>query len=181
MTAKYDANDKCRDNKKRNLHEVLEIEVPIKSADCFTHGCDAVGKRKPRVNGLEKAGHHFNGIKACRTRNLQDNEEYTEGLADMLECNGKRINKSDVDNGFNDAGKDKSSRTYALNLQKQISDTADGCLKDCKKHHQKPSAEIALPGSKASDVFMVHFKLIDGDKNNATNPKGEIGVKRRDT
>ena len=92
----------------------------------------------------------------------------------MLECNGKRINKSDVDNGFNDAGKDKA-RTYTESSRANLR-YSRWLLEDCRSII-KAIAEIAL-ATKASDIFMVHFKLIDGDKNNTANPKARL-VKRR--
>lgn len=52
--------------------QILDIQIAVISGNAFAHGVDAIGKREQRMQLLEKLRHHFDGVRAGRTRNLQD-------------------------------------------------------------------------------------------------------------
>ena len=76
--------------------QVKQVVERIHAADRLTQQIDAIGKGQQRVQPLEEAGHHLDGVHARRTRDLHDDKNDADCLADMLKRSGQRVNDVDV-------------------------------------------------------------------------------------
>ena len=76
--------------------QVKQVVERIHAADRLAQQIDAVGKGQQRVQPLEEAGHHLDGVHARRTRDLHDDKNDADCLADMLKRSGQRVNDVDV-------------------------------------------------------------------------------------
>ena len=127
---------------------------------------------------LEEAGHHLDGVHARRTRDLHDDKNDADSLADMLKRGGQRIDDVDVGERDSDAAQHEQQRVDALHANHQIAHRNDDGLERTQDHHQQPAAKVALTRRKATDALAVDLELVDGDEHIAAHPQRQIGVER---
>ena len=129
---------------------------------------------------LEEAGHHLDGVHARRTRDLHDDENDADSLADMLKRGGQRIDDIDVGERDGDAAQHEQQRVDALYANNQITHRNDDGLQCAQDHHEQPAAKVALARRKAANTFTVDLELVNGDEHIAAHPKRQIGVEGSD-
>ena len=158
--------------------QVKQIVERVHAADRLAQQIDAVGKGQQRVQPLEEAGHHLDGIHARRTRNLHDNQNDADCLADVLKRSGQRVNDVDVRKRDGNAAQHEQQRVNALYANDQITHRNDDGLQRAQDHHQQPATKVALTRGKAADAFAVDLELVDGDEHITAHPQRQIGVER---
>ena len=127
---------------------------------------------------LEEAWHHLDGVHTRRTRDLHDNQNDADSLADMLKRGGQRIDDIDVGERDGDAAQHEQQRADALHADHQIAYRNDDGLQRAQDHQEQPAAKVALTRGKAADAFAVDLELVDGDKHVAAHPQRQIGIER---
>ena len=160
--------------------QVKQVVERIHAADRLAQQIDAVGKGQQRVQPLEEAGHHLDGVHARRTRDLHDDENDADSLADMLKRGGQRIDDIDVGERNGDAAQHEQQRADALHANHQIAYRNDDGLQRAQDHHEQPAAKVALARRKAANTFTVDLELVNGDEHIAAHPKRQIGVEGSD-
>ena len=99
----------------------------------------------------------------------------------MPERHGERVNDVHVDERGENAGEDEQERMLALDAQREIADRGDDRLQESDRDEQQPTAHIALAWRVHADLLIaVHFKLVDRDEHESTDPQRKIRVERRD-
>ena len=160
--------------------QVKQVVKRVHAADRLAQQIDAVGKGQQRVQPLEEAGHHLDGIHARRTRNLHDDENDADCLADVLKRSGQRIDDIDVGERDGDAAQHEQQRVDALHANHQIAYRNDGGLERAQDHQEHPTAEVALARRKAANALAIDLELVDGDEYVTAHPKRQIGVEGSD-
>ena len=127
---------------------------------------------------LEEAGHHLDGIHARRTRDLHDDKNDANRLADMLKRGGQRIDDVDVRKRDGDATQHEQQRVDALYANHQIAHRHDDGLERAQDHQEHPTAEVALTRRKAANALAIDLELVDGDEHVTAHPQRQIGVER---
>ena len=83
---------------------------------------------------LEEAGHHLDGVHARRARNLHNDQDDADRLADMLKRGGQRIDDIDVGERNGDAAQHEQQRADALHANHQIAYRNDNGLERAQDH-----------------------------------------------
>ena len=160
--------------------QVEQVVERIHATDGLAQQVDAIGEGQQRMQPLEEAGHHLDGIHARRTGDLHNDEDDADCLADMLKGGGQRIDDVDVSERNSDAAQHKEQRIDALNANDQVAHRNDNGLERTQDHHQQPAAKVALTRRKATDALAVDLELVDSDEHIAAYPQRQIGVEGRD-
>ena len=176
-------DEKChRKEQGQNAH-VLPIIAVIHAEGRFPHGVDPIGEREQRVKPLEKVRRHLDGIGSRRARYLQDHKEDAERFPYVLKGNGQGIDQVDIDKGYQQSRPQESRCVFALGPQKaNVADADDQSLHQPYGDEQKPPAEVCLCGRQVpppQPFILIHLHAEDGDEDDAADPYGEIGIKRR--
>ena len=169
-------------NKERNDKEdaqdaqVEQVVERVHAADGLAQQVDAIGKGQQRMQPLEEAGHHLDGIHARRARDLHNDEDDADSFTDMLKGSGQRIDDVDVGERDGDAAQHKEQRIDALNANDQITHGNDDGLEGTQNHQQQPAAKVALARRKGTDALAVDLELVNGDEHVAAHPKRQVGI-----
>ena len=108
--------DKERDDKEHAQDaQVEQVVERIHATDGLAQQVDAIGEGQQRMQPLEEAGHHLDGIHARRAGDLHNDEDDANGFTDMLKGGGQRIDDIDVGERDSDAAQHKEQRIDALN------------------------------------------------------------------
>ena len=160
--------------------QVEQVVERVHAADGLAQQIDAVGEGQQRMQPLEEAGHHLDGIHARRAGDLHNDEDDANGFTDMLKRGGQRIDDVDVSERDSDAAQYKEQRIDALNANDQVAHRNDNGLERAQDHHEQPAAKVALARRKAANTFTVDLELVNGDEHIAAHPKRQIGVEGSD-
>ena len=144
----------------------------------FSHSTDAIRKRQERVQVLEECRCHFNRVCTWWSRNLKNNQDNAQCLADMLEWNRQCINNINIDKRKNHTENNHPYRMHDLRPRKQrIPQTHNKALNDTDHDIQQPSAHIHLWCRIVFHRFVsVYFHLNDRDQNNTAHPNCQVGI-----
>ena len=174
------ANKECDGKEHAQDAQVEQVVERIHATDGLAQQVDAIGEGQQRMQPLEEAGHHLDGIHARRAGDLHNDEDDANGFTDMLKGGGQRIDDVDVGERDCDAAQHKEQRIDALHANDQVAHRNDNGLERAQDHQQQPAAKVALTRRKATDALTVDLELVDGDEHIAAYPQRQIGVEGRD-
>ena len=164
--------DKERDGKEHAQDaQVEQVVERIHATNGLAQQVDAIGEGQQRMQPLEEAGHHLDGIHARRAGDLHNDEDDTNGFTDMLKRGGQRIDDVDVGERDCNAAQHEQQRANALHANDQISHRNDDGLQCAQDHQEQPAAKVALARRKAANALTVDLELVDGDEHIAAHPK----------
>ena len=146
----------------------------VEPGNRLTQGVDAVSEREERVDELEERRGHLDRVQTRRARNLHEDQDDADALADMLQGGRQRQLDSQVRKRCEHRRQEEQRHRLALHADGEAPDAAHDCL---QRHHppeEQVARDVALSGREVLDTLVVHLDAHDHHEHEHANPQRHV-------
>ena len=134
---------------------------------------------RQRVDRLEEARRHLDGIQPRRAGYLREHEHDADALADVLQRDRQRVDDAEVGERGHGRGEEQRRRVDGLHADEQHARAADHRLQHGQRRQEREAAQVALRDGEVADALAVHLLFHDDEQHEGADPEREVHEQRR--
>ena len=168
--------DREEDSQVRDKRHPLET---VKPGNRLAQGVDAVGEREEGVDELEERRRHLDGVQTRRARDLHEDQDDADALADMLQGGRQGKLDSQVCERCEHRRQEEQRHRLALHADGEAPDAAHDRL---QRHHppeEQVARDVALRSREVLDALVVHLDTHNHHEHEHTDPQRHVDEQRR--